>query len=148
VTLPSLTEMQAFVDEVSENKVIVKKVEEDVLQPFAGYTYIDDEGIPTIEFSDAVYLNLKGTQSSDHFIKGFLLHELGHLNTKEEKEPHINEYNAHMWAIDKSISLKLKRVTMSLREEILSWSHLSDTECYHKYREASNMYLDKNGFVI
>ena len=148
MTLMTVEDMQEFVDKVSKEKVLVKKVDVDVLEPYAGYTYIDDDGTPTIEVSDSIFLSFSGDRTSKAFVKAFLLHELGHLNTKESELPYKNEYNAHMWAINKSMDLKLRKVTQSLREEIVSWQNLEDNEDFGKYVEASKQYLEKHGFVI
>ena len=148
MTPMTVEEMQEFVDKVSENKVIVKKVEVDVLEPYAGYTYVDDDGQPTIEISDSIFLSFSGDRTSKAFVRAFLLHELGHLNTKESELPYKNEYNAHMWGINKSMDLKLRAVTQSLREEIISWQNLENNECFGKYVEASKLYLKEQGFVI
>ena len=105
MTPMSLEEMQEFVDKVSPDKVVVTKVEDNYLEPYAGYTYRDEEGKGNILFSDAIYLSFTGSRTSKAFVKAFLLHELGHLYTEESELPYINEYNAHMWGIKKSLEL-------------------------------------------
>ena len=136
-----LEEMQSFVKSVTDKKVYIKKVEEETLNPYAGHAYTDDNGDHIVEISDAINKGMDGTQTTKSFIRAFLLHEIGHISMKEVEEPHVNEYNAHMWAIWKAEDLGYRKVLAFLREEIISWQNISDTEEFKKYLRASQIYL-------
>ena len=142
----TIEEMQQFVDKVSSKKVTVKKVPNEQLAPFVGLATVisDDEG--TIEIAEDLYTTLSGKKVSNIFIRGFLLHELGHLHIKPPKAQYLCEYEAHMWAISKAVELKYAKVEASLREEILNWSKMEHTEHYLKFRRASEIYINVHGY--
>ena len=144
----TIDEMRKFVDNVSSHKVEVKLVPIRELAPFAGISQINDDGSKSISVTKGVHRSLSGKPVTKSFIRAFLLHELGHLNTTADKDPHVNEYRAHLWAIEKGLSLGYQKVVATLREEIIDWQNLEDTEDFAKYRKASKLYLEEVGFVI
>lgn len=139
--------MQDFLDKISGTGVRIKPVESEDLGPYSGYAYIDEHGVPIIEVSNSIQKGMDGTLSTKSFIRGFLLHELGHLSVPEDGSPYMNEYNAHMWAITKAEELGFTKITSSLREEIISWRLLGDADCFKKYRKASDRYVRTYGLI-
>ena len=144
----TLGEMQDFVNDITNWPVKVLGVEGNSLSPYSGYSYTDTKGTATIEVSEEVQVGMDGTNSPKSFVRAFLLHELGHLSSEEVDEPHLNEYNAHMWAIRKAEEKGYGKILSTLREEIVSWKQLDDSEYFHKYIRASELYLEEHGYVV
>ena len=57
---------------------------------------------------------------NDIELKGCLLHEVGHCFFKD-KSKYKNELFAHLWAIDKAETMRLKKVRQELIAMIMNW---------------------------
>lgn len=112
--------------------ISVKFVSSIVLEDlFAAQVYISDD-LATIELNKKIFMYSKDTT----YLKALILHELGHIYVSEFKikNPHIEEYSAHNFALKTALSHRLIKVHKELLLMLEEWEEYKWNECRGQLR--------------
>ena len=131
---------------------IIKNENKEIL-PFIKFSSDIHPDIPCeicIKYNDTddfiicfIYLNRKlfMYEKNSDLLKAYLLHEIGHCFATSKLKSD-NELEAHLWAIKKSKSLQIPKVTNMLITIIKSWRDINYKEYqFRRYIIAAKKYL-------
>jgi hypothetical protein len=104
-----------------------------------GFIDVDKRGENVIHINTS-HVSLKRNKINDLWMRSFLLHEVGHLHSKNPD----NEYQVQKWAINRAIDSKMYAVAEILICEIEAWRHLT---IHNKIYQQAYCRAEKTGFL-
>ena len=79
--------------------------------------------------------------STDLFIKGALLHEVGHFVIRENMPQSLKEFKVHSWAVEKAESLGMVDVKRELVKSLRDWQYVNWNSRFRSHRLAYKLAL-------